>query len=98
MPIDAQEIRKIASLAKLRLGERELQGLEEQFRAILEMVGQLSELSSEGLGQLAHQEVPLEWLREDRVGGSLRPEEALSNAPRGDGECFRVPPVLGGDP
>lgn len=97
MPIDAQEIRKIASLAKLRLGERELQELEEQFRAILEMVGQLSELSSEGLGQLAHQEVPLEWLREDRVGSSLRPEEALSNAPRGDGECFRVPPVLGGD-
>jgi aspartyl-tRNA(Asn)/glutamyl-tRNA(Gln) amidotransferase subunit C len=97
MPIDAKEIGKIASLAKLRLGESELQELEGQFRAILEMVDQLGELSSEGLGELAHQAVALEWLREDRVGGSLSPEEALSNAPRGDGECFRVPPVLGGD-
>jgi aspartyl-tRNA(Asn)/glutamyl-tRNA(Gln) amidotransferase subunit C len=97
MPIDAQEIRKIASLAKLRLGERELQVLEGQFRAILEMVDQLNELSCEALDPLAHPAVPLEWLREDRVGESLRPEEALSNAPRGDGECFRVPPVLGGD-
>lgn len=88
------DIRKVASLARLEFSEAELTQFTEQLGKIVNFVEQLSEVETSGVEPLAH---PLEVhsvLRPDQRAPSLEREAALANAPSHDDEFFLVPPVM----
>jgi aspartyl-tRNA(Asn)/glutamyl-tRNA(Gln) amidotransferase subunit C len=91
MAISRDEVLHVARLARLELGEDEVARFAEQLNAILEAVGKVGELDLEGVEPTAH---PLElanvWA-EDEPRPPLSLEEALANAPDGEGGFFRVP-------
>lgn len=95
MDLTADEVRKLALLARLELSDAEVQLLGPQIERILDFVDQLSELDTEGVEPMTTAlDVVNRWAP-DELHQSLPVEEALAAAPRRDGSCFLVPPVLG---
>jgi aspartyl-tRNA(Asn)/glutamyl-tRNA(Gln) amidotransferase subunit C len=89
------DIRHLEALAALRLGDSEREELRAQLERILDYVGQLEAIDVTGVPPTSHVQDPGTVWREDRVLPSLRPEEALANAPDKRGSFYRVPRFLG---
>ena len=66
----------------------------EELSDILEQFQALSELDTSGVPPTAHPVQLQSVMRDDDAAGSLEPGEVLRNAPRRDGDLFRVKPVL----
>jgi len=89
--IKPEEVREIATLARLRLTDQEVDRMTVDLDAILGYVAALRELDTSNVEPMTHA-VPFDCpLRADQVGPSLSVEEALANAPDRDGDLFRVP-------
>lgn len=94
MSISAEEVLKVARLAKLHIPEKAVAQLADQLGRIVDLVEQLKSVNTDGVEPLAHAMDLHSVLREDIVRASLPREAALANAPQHDAECFRVPPVI----
>lgn len=95
MAITMKEVEHVALLARLKLSAQEKRFFSRQLSRILEYAGKLEELDVTDVAPTTHV-VPLENVfRDDRVGSSLDPEEALANAPDREGHFFRVPRAFG---
>ncbi len=98
--ISREDIENLAHLSRLKLTEEELAGLEKDFPAILEYVGQLAR-NSGGVGAVAGGSAPAaealrNVMREDAPGvtvGSSR-EVLLAAAPRREGDYFVVRKII----
>ena len=94
MTLDRNDVERIAKLARIGLTDEEITNLGEQLSNILEQFRVLSELDTTGVTPTAHP-VQLETvMRDDVPASSLESDEVLSNAPRREGDLFRVKPVL----
>ena len=97
MALDAALVQHLATLARIGLNEQELETLREQLAHILEQFEVLSELDAAGLTPAGRAEELIHGsgvMREDVAADSLEPAEVLQNAPRLEGEFFRVKVVL----
>jgi len=95
--VDAELVRHVAKLARIRLTDAEAERFGRQLGDILRYVEQLGELDVTGVQPLAHAADVANVLRADRPAPSLPPEMALREAPASDGRFFLVPQVLGED-
>ncbi len=95
MSISRQEVVKVALLARLQLSGDELDTMTEQLSRIVGYVEQLSELDTDQVEPMAHAMDIANVFAPDEVRPSLDRAEALANAPHHDGQCYRVPAVLG---
>ena len=97
MALDAALVQHLATLVRIGLSEEELETLREQLSHILEQFEVLSELDPSDLTATDRaQDLPhgSGVMREDVAADSLEPAEVLQNAPRLEGEFFRVKVVL----
>ncbi len=94
MSMIAEEVAKVALLARLRLAPGELELFTGQLNAIVGFVEQLGELDTSNVEPLAHGVEIHNVFREDVRGPSLPREDALANAPKRKAESFLVPAVL----
>lgn len=94
MQVDKDLISRLEKLARLQLDPAERDKLTTDLNSILQMVDKLSELDTTGVEPLIYLNDTENVLREDVVGAQLTPEEALRNAPKQDGQFFRVPKVI----
>ena len=94
MALDRSDVEHIAILARIGLTDEEVELFREQLSQILEQFEVLGELDTTDAGPAGHPAQQQPVMREDSPGSSLDPEEVLSNAPRRDGEFFRVKAVL----
>ncbi len=94
MSISAEEVRRVAELARLGLDDAEVDGMARQLGRILEYMQKLRELDTEDVEPMAHV-LPLRnaW-RADEPGPTLTPDEALANAPERQGYYFKVPKIV----
>ncbi len=92
--ISVEEVRHVANLARLELGEGEELRMTEQMNSILSYMDKLNELDTRDVAATTHA-IQLENVsREDRVNTSLDRSRALYNAPENDGVNFVVPKVI----
>ena len=94
MAITREEILHVAKLARLALIDEEIERLTHELGAILEAVGKVAELDLDDVPPTSH---PLELVNswgEDEPRTSLPLDEAFANAPRREGDLFRVPPAI----
>lgn len=92
--IDEAQVRLIAKLSRLRLSDDEVRLFTGQLAEILDYVGQIEALNTEGVEPLAHALPVTNVLREDEPRKGLSSAQALANAPDVERDCFRVPAVL----
>lgn len=95
--ISPEQVRHVAKLSRLALGEPELQRFEGQLESILEYVAQVGEVDVRDVAPMAHALPLANVLREDVAEPSLPLEQVLQNAPEFDGPFFKVPKVIGAE-
>jgi aspartyl-tRNA(Asn)/glutamyl-tRNA(Gln) amidotransferase subunit C len=94
MKLSREEVLHIARLARVALTEEEIARMSEQLSDLLEHFEVLQKVDTEGVPPTAQSVTLRSIMREDEVASSLPPEDILANAPRRDGDCFRVRAVL----
>jgi len=94
MPIERSQVEHIASLARIGLTEEEIEMFGEQLSQILEQFEVLNELDTSGVTPTGHAGGLQTVMRDDMAEDSLDSEDVLKNAPRREGEFFRVNAVL----
>lgn len=92
--MNIDEVKKVASLARLSLSDEELATYGEQLTKILSYVEVLDEVDITDATPMPHAVDLQNVLREDERRPSLAREDALSNAPKTDGKYFQVPQIL----
>ncbi len=93
--IDLQLVRHIGKLSRIELTEQQVQTFGPQLTAILAAFDKLQELDTSNVQPMAHAVEIHNVLAADAPGESLRPDQALANAPQRDGDFFKVPKVIG---
>jgi len=94
MKLSREEVLHIARLARLGLTDAEIDRLREQLSDILENFEVLQQVDTTNVPPTT-QSIPLQNVtRGDEVADSLPQSQVLANAPRKDGEYFRVRAVL----
>ena len=94
MALDRADVEHIATLTRIALTEEEFELFREQLSHILEQFEVLGLLDTTGITPTGHAVALQSVMRDDLPGDSLEPEEVLRNAPRREGEFFRVNVVL----
>ena len=94
MSLSAEDVAKVALLARLRLSPEELATFTGQLSSIVDFVTQLRSLDTTGVEPLAHGVEVRNVFREDVRGPSLSRDDALMNAPKRNSDGFLVPVVL----
>jgi aspartyl-tRNA(Asn)/glutamyl-tRNA(Gln) amidotransferase subunit C len=89
--IDRDEVLHVARLARLKLGEDEIEPLARELSAILDHVAHIGELDLEGVAPTTHVVEMTGALRADEPRASLSREVALAQAPAVSGNGFSVP-------
>ena len=94
--IDTDQVRRIGRLARIELTDDEVATFRRQLADILTYFDKLQELDTAGVEPMAHAVEIRNVLADDEVRESLPVDRALANAPRRDGDFFKVPKVIGG--
>lgn len=94
MALSAEDVAKVALLARLRLSPAELATFTGQLNTIVEFVAQLGEPDTTNVEPLAHGIEVRNVFRDDVLGPALPREAALANAPKRNDHSFLVPAVL----
>ena len=94
MKISHEEVLHIAHLARIGLTESEIGRLTEQLSHILESFEILQQVDTTGVTPTAQSINLQSIMRDDEVAPSFPADDILANAPRREGDCFRVRAVL----
>ena len=94
MELDINHVKHLASLARIDLSEEEIQELAKDLGDIFDQFESLRDLNIERVNPTALNADVFNVTREDQIGDCLSTENVLSNAPRRDGDFFRVNAVL----
>lgn len=92
--VSHDDVRYVARLARLKLGDDELERYAGQLSSILGHVDKISELDLAGVEPTAHILKLANVFRADEERPSISQAEALANGPEVDEGAFRVPPII----
>ena len=96
MAIDAETVKKVAFLSRLRIEEDKVEDTKNEFNKILNWVGELSEVNTDGVQPLVSVNQTMLEMRTDKVTEGNQVQEILANAPMEEfmGGYITVPKVL----
>ena len=94
MKLSREEVLHIARLARLGLNESEISRLSEQLSNLLDNFEVLQKVDTTGVPPTTQSVTLQSVMRDDEVAPSLSEDDVLANAPRREGDCFRVRAVL----
>ena len=94
MKLSLEEVLHIARLARVGLTEEEINRLSEQLSNILENFEILQQVDTSDVPPTAQAIALQSVMRDDEVAPSFPPGDVLANAPRREGDCFRIRAVL----
>lgn len=94
MPLDENEVEKIAHLARLAIDEQDVPRYGRELSRILDLVDQMNAVDTSGVTPMAH---PLDFaqrLRPDEVSEENRRDHFQSVAPQVEAGLYLVPKVI----
>ena len=93
--ITAEDVRKVAKLARLDLPEATIATYTGQLERILDYVAQLQAVETEGVPVTTRAVEVVNVMRADQVEATAVREQLLAEAPEREDDFFRVPRILG---
>ncbi len=94
MSLTPEEVTHIARLARVGLSEDDVSRFQDQLSQILDYFQRLQEADTENIPPTAHTLAMHNVMRDDEPRPSFDKEDILANAPRREGDHFRVRAVL----
>ena len=94
MRLSREEVEHVALLARLKIGEEDIERFTGQLNTILGHFEALKEADTGDIPSTTHVVPMTNVVREDCTWESLSPDEALFNAPERRGDLFKVPRVV----
>jgi aspartyl-tRNA(Asn)/glutamyl-tRNA(Gln) amidotransferase subunit C len=95
MKITKDEVLYVADLARLDLDAEMIDKFAGQIGTILDYVGNLNEVDTDGIRPTSHAISLTNAFREDEPNEHLERDQVLKNAPEKEGGNFIVPKVVG---
>jgi aspartyl-tRNA(Asn)/glutamyl-tRNA(Gln) amidotransferase subunit C len=92
--ITADDVRKVADLARLALPEEKIATYTGQLERILDYVAHLEAVDTTDVAPTTRAVEVVNVTRDDRVEATPVREELLNQAPQREGDFFRVPKIL----
>ena len=94
MSVNADQVRHVATLARIAMSDAEVEAMVPEFNNILGWVEQLAEVDTEGVEPLATVIDQKLRLRDDLVDDGDCRDDILANAPDAQHGFFAVPKVI----
>lgn len=94
MSVDAETVKRIGRLARIRVGEDEVAAYATEINAILGFAEQLNEVDVTGVEPMTSVTPMALPRREDKVTDGGYPEKIVANAPLSEDNFFMVPKVV----
>ena len=92
--ISANDVRKVAQLARLQLSDEVIETFTPQLEKIIDFVAQLEEIDTTNVAPTTRAVEVVNVCREDVVNTTDVREELLDLAPEREGDFYRVPKIL----
>ena len=94
MSLDAEQVKKIAHLARIEINEADIPGYAETLSSILDLVDQMAAVNTDDVEPMAHPMDASQRLREDVVTETNQRELFQSVAPKTEDGLYLVPKVI----
>ncbi len=94
MGLTREDVKNVATLARLELTQEEEELLTQQLDKILHYIEKLDHLDTEKVEPLAHVGDIANAFREDRVTNRPATDPLLTNAPEREQNFFKVPKII----
>lgn len=95
MPLDQDQVRHVARLARLTLSDEEVARFSRELTVVLDYIDELQQVNTDGVSPREQFVSAENVFREDEVCPSLPRETTLALAPEADDRYFLVPRVIG---
>ena len=92
--ISADDVRKVAQLARLDLPNEKVETYTEQLESILDYVGQLQSIDTKDVPPTTRAVEVVNVTRPDAIDPTAVREDILNQAPNREGDFYRVPKIL----
>ncbi|NOS89369.1 MAG: Asp-tRNA(Asn)/Glu-tRNA(Gln) amidotransferase subunit GatC [Methylococcaceae bacterium] len=94
MSLSAEEVNKIAHLARLGINQQDVQSLAQDLSGMLDLMTQMSALNTDGIEPMAHPMDQAQRLRADVVTETNQREHFQAIAPQVEAGLYLVPKVI----
>ena len=94
MSLDADEVKKIAVLARLKIDDADIPGYVDNLSSILDLVAQMDTVDTTGVIPMSHPQEAVQRLREDVVTETDQHERFQKIAPNTADALYLVPKVI----
>ena len=94
MSLTADDVKKIAHLARLGIAEQDVEHYAKDLSGVLELMTQMGGLDTSGVQPMAHPLDQLQRLREDAVAETDQRAHFQSIAPQTEAGLYLVPKVI----
>ncbi|MCK5002520.1 MAG: Asp-tRNA(Asn)/Glu-tRNA(Gln) amidotransferase subunit GatC [Gammaproteobacteria bacterium] len=94
MSLDADAVKKIAYLARLKIDEADVPGYVKNLSNIIDLVEQMNAVDTEGVVPMSHPMDAVQRLREDKVTETNQREAFQAIAPKTEDGLYLVPQVI----
>ena len=94
MAVAPEDVQKIAHLARIDVPNADIDALNEQLNAILDLVEQLNNVDTDNVAPLAHPLDAKQRLRDDTVSTQNDRDNYLALAPSSEAGLFLLPQVI----
>ncbi len=92
--LDLQDVRRIAQLARIRIGDDEARTVREQLNGIFALIEEMGAVDTSGVTPMAHAQDVVQRLRDDAVTEADQRELFQSLAPQVEAGLYLVPKVI----
>ncbi|WP_020484717.1 MULTISPECIES: Asp-tRNA(Asn)/Glu-tRNA(Gln) amidotransferase subunit GatC [unclassified Methylomonas] len=94
MSLTANDVKKIAHLARLGIAEQDVEHYAKDLSGVLELMTQMGQLNTDGVTPMAHPLDQMQRLREDAVTETDQRDHFQSIAPQTEAGLYLVPKVI----
>ena len=94
MSLDAEQVKKIAHLARIEINEADIPGYAETLSSILDLVDQMAAVNTDDVEPMAHPMDASQRLRADVVTESNNRDSFQAVAPKTEDGLYLVPQVI----
>ena len=94
MSLDAEQVKKIAHLARIEINESDIPGYADTLSNILDLVDQMSAVNTDNVEPMAHPMDASQRLRADVVTETNKRDQFQAVAPKTEDGLYLVPQVI----